>query len=342
MKYEYNGVQIRPSVEIYHDSIPYLSGITLKEFFLDKVKCAQAWRIGNQKIYEYFGDMLPLRPIAGPPISYGHLICIGAPVTFPEDSEPNVKPFVDSIDEGIKVLQEKKDIDFSKQPLFQHYKELCDYLQEQFPEQKIPFSGMGSQGPLTSAILMRGQDFIFDVYDYPEKAKEFLRLLTDSIIEFRRFTNRVNGAPEISPWGTGLADDFASLIAPDMWEDFVIPYWNQFYEGLTTGRRSLHCENLSPKHLKHLKATGLSHFQPSVSDMLTIDNIKANTDIPFDWLLYAFNITHMSDQEIQEWVDRTVAKGITLIRTQFGRFTIEEGKLDRIKAFYKAFEKYKV
>ena len=76
--------------------------------------------------------------------------------------------------------------------------------------------------------------------------------------------------------------------------------------------------------------------------MLTIDNIKANTDIPFDWLLYAFNITHMSDQEIQEWVDRTVAKGITLIRTQFGRFTIEEGKLDRIKAFYKAFEKYKV
>ena len=36
MKYEYNGVQIRPSVEIYHDSIPYLSGITLKEFFWTK------------------------------------------------------------------------------------------------------------------------------------------------------------------------------------------------------------------------------------------------------------------------------------------------------------------
>ncbi|HBN83319.1 MAG TPA: hypothetical protein DDZ89_05690, partial [Clostridiales bacterium] len=225
---------------------------------------------------------------------------------------------------------------------FQHYVELCDYLQEQFPEQKVSFSGLGSQGPLTSAVLMRGQDFIFDVYDYPEKAQEFLQLLTDSIIDFRRLTNRINGAPEVSAQSVGLADDFASLITPDMWPDFVVPCWNQYYEGLTTGRRSLHCENLSPTHLKHLKSVNLCHFQPSVSDLLTIENVKANTDIPFDWLLYAFRITQMNDQEIQDWVDYTVQAGITLIRTQFGQFTVVAKKLDRIKAFYKAFEKYKV
>lgn len=342
MKYAYNGVEIHPSVEIYHDSFVYLGGITMKEFFWDKEKCAKAWRVGAEKLAEYFGDMLPLRSVAGPPISYGHLICLGAPVTYPENTEPNIKPFIKSVEEGIELLNRMKDIDYTQQPLFKHYVELCDYLQEQFPEQNIPFSGMGSQGPLTSVILARGQDFIFDVYDYPEKAKEFLRLMTDSIVEFRRFTNRVNGVPEVSSHVAGLADDFASLISPDMWPDFVVPYWDQYFEGLTTGKRYVHCENLSPAHLKHLKSAGVTSYQPSVSDLLTIENIKANTDIPFDWLLYAYRITQMSDQEIQDWVDHTVEAGITLIRTQFGQFTCEAGKLDRIKAFYKAFEKYKV
>ena len=49
----------------------------------------------------------------------------------------------------------------------------------------------------------------------------------------------------------------------------------------------------------------------------------------------------MSDVQIQKWVDKTVEAGVSIIRTQFGRYTCQSGKLDRIKAFYKAFEKYK-
>jgi hypothetical protein len=263
-------------------------------------------------------------------------------VKYPEDSEPNVRPAVSSIDEGIELLKSKKDIDYREQSLFKHYYELCNYLKEQFPDHNVRFSGMGAQGPLTSAIIFRGQDFIYDVYDEPEKAKEFIRLMTDSIVGFHHFTNEVNGLPAVNPNSAGLADDFASLIRPDMWPDFVVPFWNQYYEGMTTGRRSLHCENLRPEHLRYLKDVGLSHFQPSVSDMLTIENVKANTNIPFDWLLYAFHITEMTDRQIEEWVDKTVEAGITIICTQFGEFTCKLGKLDRIKAFYKAFEKYRV
>ncbi|HOJ09943.1 MAG TPA: uroporphyrinogen decarboxylase family protein [Clostridiales bacterium] len=342
MKYAYKGIEIHPSVEIYHDVIVFLAGITMREFFKDKAKCAQAWHAGLKKIYEYFGDILPLRAVSGPPISYGHIICLGSPVTYPENSEPNVKPVLSSIDEGIELLEAKKDIDYSEQPLFKHYYEMCNYLKDQFPDQNVHFSGMGAQGPLTSAVLIRGQDFIYDVYDEPEKAKRFLALLTDSIVGFHHFTNKVNGMPAINPRSAGLADDFASLISPDMWPEFVVPYWNQYFEGLTTGTRTLHCENLAPAHLKYLKDIHLSHFQPSVSDLLTIENVKANTSIPFDWLLYAYNITEMSDKEIEQWVDRTVEAGITIIRTQFGQYTCQADKLDRIKAFYKAFEKYRI
>jgi hypothetical protein len=342
MKYAYKGVEIFPSVEIYHDAIVYLGGITMKEFFKDKIKCAEAWRIGREKIYDYFGDMLPLRAVAGPPISYGHIICLGSPVEFPDDSEPNVKPMFSSIDEGIEVLRAKKNISYREQDLFKHYYDLCNYLSAQFPDQNVPFSGMGAQGPLTSAVLMRGQDFFYDVYDEPKKVREFLTLLTDSIIGFHQFTNEINGLPIVSASGRGLADDFASLIPPDMWPEFVMPYWNQYFENLTTGTRSVHCENLSPAHLKYLMAMKLSHYQPSVSDLLTLENVKANTDVPFDWLLYSYHITEMSDEQIQKWVDKTVEAGITLIRTQFGKFTCQTGKLHRIKSFYKAFDKYRV
>lgn len=342
MKYAYNNIEIRPKVEIYHDAIVHLSGITMREFFQDKVKCAKAWRIGPKKIYDYFGDMLPLRAITGPPISYGHIICLGAPVTYPENSEPNVKPMFSDIDEGIEFLEKKKNIDYSQQPLFKHYYELCNYLKEEFPNENINFSGMGAQGPLTTAILTRGQDFIFDIIDEPEKAKKFLTLITDSIIGFHHFTSRVNGVPQVNPTGTGLADDFASLISPNMWPEFVVPYWNQYFKGRTTGNRSVHCENLAPVHLKYLEDVGVTHFQPSVSDMLTVENVKENTNIPFDWLLYSYRITEMTDTEIQEWVDKTVEAGITLVRTQFGQYTCQANKLDRIKAFYKAFDKYRV
>lgn len=342
MKYSYKGMEIFPSVEVYHDAIVYLGGITMSEFFKDKVKCAEAWHIGRKKIYDYFGDMLTLSSVGGPPISYGHIICLGSQAEFPENSEPNVKPMIANIDDGIEMLKAKKNIDYYEQPLFKHYYELCNYLKEHFPDSNMQFSGMGVQGPLTSAVLMRGQDFIYDMYDELDKVKEFLTLLTDSIVGFRHFTNKINNLPVVDSHGCGLYDDFASLVSPDMWPEFVVPYWNQYFEGLTTGNRFAHCENLAPAHLKYLKDVKLSHFQPSVSNMLTLENVKANTNITFDWLLYSYHITGMSDIQIQEWVDNTVEAGVSIVRTQFGQYACKIGKLDRIKAFYKAFEKYKV
>ncbi len=342
VKYEYKGNEIYPIVEIYHDAIVYLGGITMREFYQDKVKCAKAWRIAGEKIHEYFGDLLSIKNITGPPISYGHIICLGSPVIFPENTEPNVRPMLASIDEGIDLLLKKRDIDYSQHPLFKHYYDICGYLKEQFPEQNVQFSGMGYEGPITTAVLLRGHDFIYDIIDEPEKAKIFLTMLTNSIADFCHFINRVNGIPEVNPNGAGLCDDFASLISPNMWPEFVIPYWNQYYEKITTGKRWLHCENLAPEHIKYLKEVNLSHFQPSVSKMLTIENIKENTDVPFDWLLYAFEIIEMNDLQIEEWVEKTVQAGITHVRTQFGRYACENNKLDRILAFYKAFEKYKI
>lgn len=339
MKYMYNGIPVYPDVEVYPDAIAYLGGITMKEFYLCKERCAAAWSRAREKLGEHFGSLLPLPEISGPPISYGHVICLGASAEYPEDGEPNVKPIYTSIDEGIESLK-KSDNRFDEHPLFHHYYELCSYLGQQFPLEKILFSGMGPQGILTTAILLRGNDFIYDLYDFPEKVKLFLELLTDSIVEFHYFINRVNNLPKVDPESHTLFDDLASLLSPSMWTEFVIPYWNRFYAKITTGKRYLHCENLAPNHIGYLKDACISHYQPSVSDQLTIEKIRANTDIPFDWLLYSYRIIDMDDAQIREWVDDTLKKGITHIRTQFGRFTCQKNKLGRILAFYDAFGRY--
>jgi len=341
MKYSYKGKAINPVVEVVHGIVPPIAGISDKEFFTDYTKCAAAWKTAKAFLTDYYKGMVN---VPGPyaPLSYGHLISIGAPVIIPEDGEPNVKPFANSIDEAIEILKVRKDKGFADNPMFEYYMEMCRYFKDYFNESRINFRGYGVQGPLTSAVLMRGLDFLYDIYDEPEKSKEFLYLLTDSIVDFIKFSRRINDAPEIIKGG-GICDDFASLIPPDMWNDFVIPYFNQEFEGVSSGGyRSMHIENLTPNHLKHLSKAKLNHFQPSVSDALTIENIKANLDpsIAFDWLLYSYVVTMKTESEIQEWIDTTVQAGITSVRTQMDGGTYKQKKLHKILEFFKGFEKY--
>ena len=358
MKYAYNSREIRPWAEYSpYQTYSYFGGISTDRYYNDPHAAAQAYRIGSQRIRDYFGDLLPVRGPHPFPFSYAHLVCVGGKYEMPENSEPNVRPFAADIDEAITILKEKKGVDFRSEPLIRHYINFNDELRRELQDFDIPFYGPNPQGPFTSAMLMRGQDFIFDLIDHPDKAKEMLSLMTDSIIEYRRFMAEMNGLPfpdpdgsqilegmpPIYPFGPTLMDDFASLVSPDMWPEFILPFWNRIYQSVTTGpHRFLHCEDMSPAHLKYLKDAGITYYQPSVSDKLSPETIKAATDVEFDWLLYSYRVVNMSDQQIQEWVDIVVESGVRIIRTQFGTHTLRNGKMDRILAFYKAFEKYRV
>ena len=65
-----------------------------------------------------------------------------------------------------------------------------EYLQSEFPDQQISVvSGLGVEGVITSAELMRGQDFFCDLLEEGETAHRFLWLLNESIIRFVQFRN---------------------------------------------------------------------------------------------------------------------------------------------------------
>jgi len=89
VKYYYNQKEIFPVVEVYHDIIPYLSGIGMKDFYMDREKCVFAWKTTTKILKGYFGDLFPMRKPAPPPISVVHIrILLWQPVNTPKVTDP--------------------------------------------------------------------------------------------------------------------------------------------------------------------------------------------------------------------------------------------------------------
>lgn len=330
----------RFTVEIYHDLAPYLAGISAREFFLDADKLIAAWKAATEWTLDTFHGRLKPRTPTAAPNSYGHLICLGAPLRYSESAEPNISPAAGSLDEAIERLEAARGMDFTARPIFRQYARLSALVKAAFP-QSPAFAGLGLEGPITSAALYRGAGFYTDVVDEPEKAARYIALMTDSIVAFKRQLNRFCGEAEVNASGAGLADDLASMLPPRMWDELVIPYWKRYYEGVSSGPgRFLHCEALRPAQLEYLPRAGVTHYQPSVSPQLTLEDMRRRNSLPFDWLLYAYRITEMGDDELEAWIARAVSYGPTNIRTQFGAYAVSAGRIDRIQAFLDIAQRY--
>ena len=335
---------VRRRAEILDEAAVYFSGLTMDEYFLDEKAFEKYWECGVKPLQLIFRDEKEhVRfPDAGAPaISYGHLAALGARINYPQDSQPNTERMFDSIGEGIKWL--RRDRDFGDNGLFKRYVKYTDMLRNYFRDNEIKLTGLGWQGPVTSAVLLRGQDFYIDIYENPDEAKEFLKLITESVIKYVKFLRKVNGQPETDKNGSGVSDDFAALISPDMFEEFVIPYWKRHCEGTSSGGpRGLHCEGLCRQHLKFLDAAGFCHFQPSVSPKLTCQMLAKELKMPFDWLIPPHEFMMMSKEEIERWVDETVVCGPSFARTEMFFQTARQNGVERTRQFLNAFHKYDV
>lgn len=322
----------RFTVEIYHDLAPYLAGISTRTFFEDDDQLIAAWEKATQWTQDTFhGRLAPRTPTAAP-LSYGHLVCLGAPLKYSEQAEPNVGPATDSLEEAIRLLEDAQGMDFSACPIFKKYARTSARVREVFPTSPV-LGGLGMEGPVTSAALFLGDAFYMDAIEEPERCARYLSLMTDSVIAFRQQLNASMGAPRVSPGGGYLADDLASMLPPHLWDSLVVPYWQRYYQACTTGpRHFLHCEAVVPAQLPYLRKAGVTFYQPSVSQKLTLRDMQA-LGLPFDWLLYAFEVTRMDDGAMADWVRRAADAGAANIRTQFGEYAVRAGKIDRIQAF---------
>lgn len=291
---------------ISYEVFPTLAGISIRDFHLAPSACVKAFKIGSARIKELFGGKLYVPAAFCPPLSYGHIASLGIEIDFPEGGAPVPRRQGANIEECLDWFKKKRAI--AECQLFKDHLCMWEYLQKEFPEQEIKFSGFGKEGPITTAVLLRGQDFFIDLYECPEKVKEFLKKLTASLIEFEYFRRKFSNLPTRS-LSSGLADDFAALVPPALWEEFVLPFWEEYYVKTTREHRSLHCEGLAPEHLSFLNKLKINRFDPDWSPKLTNRIIAENIDCPFAASLQSFAYPRLSHRKIEAWIRQAVADG---------------------------------
>ena len=326
-------------VSCEHEVLVYLAKVKMRDFYFDPKACTKAFKEGRKRLVELFGKEIVLPNISVPHLSYGHLACLGAHVDFPENSAPCVKPLFPTIDKGVETLQRK--VDFSESKLFKHFYKIYQHLKKEFPEEKVSIYGFGWEGPVTSAVMLRGKAFLADLYRTPHKAEKFLDLLTDSIIEYVYFLRRLMGEPEVNPSSTGLCDDCAAYIPPRLWDRFVLPYWNKYFSNLTKGKRHVHVEGLYPQHLKYLEKAHISHYDPSISPKLTPKIISRTIKIPFSWRLPSFQYPYMAPSDIEKWVYKSYEEGARELYTVVEPLMCTKENITKVKTFIKTCKKLK-
>ncbi len=202
----------------------------------------------------------------------------------------------------------------------------------------------GSQGPFTTAALLRGLlPLLADIGRNPEMVHKLLRFITDAAIAQIRIGEELNDNPEREK-SIGMADDFAGYLSPRLYEEFVLPYNKRIYETFD-GDRNYHSESLTAKHLPFLLEMGVASFLGDTREMYhTVKDLKRCIGHKVFISAFIDNmsvITHGTPQTVAENVKRAMRDG-----APGGGFELSVDlcnwpvPIENIETFMKAAEKY--
>jgi hypothetical protein len=246
-----------------------------------------------KKIAEELEITPPIPKMAG--FCYPHIASLGAHIEFPEDGEPKPFPLIKNI-EDIDKLKEPED--YLKAPIIQKKLKTLEELKKYVPETPNTI-GHIYEGPITTAVLLMGQDFFILVYENPEKAHKLLDSCVNSSLNYAKTILNYFGE-EIKEGPKGIPDDFAGILPPKLFPEFVLPYWDRMYEGLKAIERHLHSELLREEHLKFLKDLKINVFDSSTDQYLNGEILKEKCPCKFTLIIKSWEIFELSEDELEK------------------------------------------
>lgn len=226
--------------------------------------------------------------------SYCHVSALGAEIVFAEGSEPNVLPLIAS-PEDIDLL--KPPSEYMSRGIIPQRLRTLEALLERHPD-AVRTVDAHPEGPVTTAVLLMGPEFLMLPYTDPDRAHALLRFCVESGLAFYEEADRyfgVSGPREVA----GIADDFAGMFPPPLFEEFVMPYWDQVYRGRGATKRHLHSELLRPEHLGYLKDLNITFFDPSADQYLTPQLLRELCPVPFMARILAWHVDNNSAGRLQ-------------------------------------------
>lgn len=177
----------------------------------------------------YEGDFIPTIHTVG--FVVGIPSAFGCEIIQPKGANPWVKPLIQDYSEVYRLKKPKVTDGLLGKAL-----EATRYIQEK-TQGDFPIRMLNIQGPLTNAGYLCGDsDFLTALYDHPNEMHALLDMITDLMIEFvhaqRAMVSEFNPIVHCPDWipdglGIGIADDYAGVISPDLYEEFSLPYNNR-------------------------------------------------------------------------------------------------------------------
>jgi uroporphyrinogen-III decarboxylase len=221
----------------------------------------------------------PPSSLGVPVPAYEGVAALGGELLFPAQHQPMIRNqgYILHTPEAIDALEVPDPWGCAR---FRRHVETWRLLRRRFPGQSIGLSP-GQEGPVTTAVLLRGAAFFTDCLLDPRRALRLLSICTDTTIAFVRAVREVTGVPQGG--GVGIADDHAGNLSPEMWPRFVLPFYERIYEQLGATRRSMHTELVRRAHLPLLRELGLDHINYGENQYLGVRDVVELLDVPFDW-----------------------------------------------------------
>ena len=182
----------------------------------------------------------------------------GAAWHFREGQIPDTEPFLtDGNKESIFDVDIDRPLD---NPLHKRglrfYEEMCriakDYAFHGRPVKVARYEQVGTDGPLTTAMNLRGTEMMTDMIEDPEFVERLLDRTTDAAIK-RVYAWRKYWSDD-SLGGGGMADDSIQLISTAMYKRMVMPRHRRFLDEFAPGKpHGMHlCGNVM-RHMKILR-----------------------------------------------------------------------------------------
>lgn len=235
---------------VNEDVITEYGEANLSDYLSSPEVVVETWRKARPRIEEAFGMDLAPQPW---PTSHAFLEseALGQSIHWPEDSWPAPA--------GI-LLKEPKDIEklelvtgFMSRPNTKILRDMRSYMQTKLgPEAGGLHEGMVGNGHITTARNLRGDDIFADMYERPEWCHRLFAFLAENHILCTQDLWRYQEIEQ--PSFFHIADDFAGMVSPPMFKEFVIPYWKRMFDVLGKGCDTvmIHSEVMHPEHLPYL------------------------------------------------------------------------------------------
>jgi len=294
---------VRTHIIFGYDAYAWYAGRSLRDYYLDKHAAWDINRLARARIAETFGWQVGVKM---PYLAYASLTALGAAIAYPPDGQPMVASPIIRSPADLDALPRVGDI--TEVGAIAHLIDMWHYLSEQ-EGRAVPLS-IGNEAPVTAAVLLRGTDFLMDVYDNPAFAHRLLERVTDLFIVTARCHRQLTGQPATGG-DVGMADDFAGLLPPLHYRSFVIPCYNRIYEELEATRRSLHSELLRPEHLPLLAEFKLDHFDPHVDQYLSVRDMveKLPAGIGWNWRILSASVVTGKPEGLVRQFEEAVKEG---------------------------------